>query len=333
VLISVVITAHNRQQYLIDAVKSVLNQEIDRNAFEILVVKNFKEERMDNFLSDKGVRLFYTEQKSFGAKLGIGIENAGGEIISFLDDDDTFFPMKLSRVAEIFADASINYMHNSVVAINDAGKVFVKGFSENIKNQIVVDSNKLSAFESELTRFKLDWYVSAMSCRKSVLLERLDLIKNSNASLDRVLFFISSSKYGNLFFENVPLTYYRIHESTTVIFSDFKKYVHNKDDFYLRSATVIENLYKNLLSPNLGKILESELLHSELMAFFYSGGGYKHISLYYVGYAIRLAIRRKNTPLLLWSVLSILRKYFYLVPVFFIYVTSVHRSLSYSRPM
>ena len=91
-LISVVITAHNRQQYLIDAVKSVLNQEIDRNAFEILVVKNFKEERMDNFLSDKGVRLFYTEQKSFGAKLGIGIENAGGEIISFLDDDDTFFP-------------------------------------------------------------------------------------------------------------------------------------------------------------------------------------------------------------------------------------------------
>ena len=331
--ISVVITAHNRKQYLIDAVKSVLNQEIDRNAFEILVVKNFKEEEIDSFLSEKGVVVFYTELKSFGEKLGIGIENAKGDVISFLDDDDAFSPRKLSRVGEIFANTSINYMHNSVVAINEAGKVFAKGFSENINTQIIVETKKLSVFERELTRFKLDWYVSAISCRKSVLLERLDLIKKSNASLDRVLFFISASKNGNLFFENIPLTYYRIHESTTVIFSEFSQYMRNKDDFYFRSVIVMKNLYKDLNAPHLSEILEAELIHSELMAFFYSGGEYKRTSLYDLGVALRLGIKRKNTPLLLWSVLSFLRKYFYLIPVFFLYVTSVHRSLSYSRPM
>ena len=330
-LISVVITAHDRRQYLIGAVKSVLNQQIDGNALEVLVVKNFKEEVIDNFLSENGVRLFYTEQKSFGAKLGIGIENAEGEAISFLDDDDAFFPGKLSRVAEIFADKSIVYMHNSIVAVNDMDKTFSKGFSENIKSQLIVETKDMNAYERELTRFKLDWYVSAISCRRSVLFERLDFIKMSNASLDRVLFFISACNNGKLFFEKIPLTYYRIHESTTVIFSEFKEYVLNKGDFYFRSELVLENLYKNLDSPHLSEVLEAELLHSELMSYFYSGVNHKCVSLYDLGFALRLAIKRKNSPLLLWSVLSILRKYFYLIPVFFIYVTSVHRSLRYSR--
>ncbi len=330
-LISVVITAHDRRQYLIGAVKSVLNQRTDRNAFEVLVVKNFKEEVIDNFLSENGVRLFYTEQKSFGAKLAIGIENAEGEAISFLDDDDAFFPMKLSRVAEIFADKSIVYMHNSIVAVNDTDKTFSKGFSENIKSQLIVETKDVNAYERELTRFKLDWYVSAISCRRSVLLERLDVIKTSNASLDRVLFFISACNNGKLFFEKIPLTYYRIHESTTVIFSEFKEYVLNKGDFYFRSELVLENLYKNLDSPHLSEVLEAELLHSELMSYFYSGVKHKRVSLYDLGFALKLAIKHKNSPLLLWSVLSILRKYSYLVPVFFIYVISVHRSLRYSR--
>jgi len=331
VLISVIITAHDRQCYLVEAVKSVLNQEIDKRAFEILVVKNFKEEGIDNFLSENGVRLFYTDQKSFGVKLGIGIENAEGEIISFLDDDDLFFPKKLSRVSEIFADASINYMHNSVVAINETGKTFAEGISKNIRSQITVPTKALSAYERELTRFKLDWYVSAISCRKAVLLERLDFIKKSNASLDRVIFFISASRNGNLFFEKIPLTYYRIHESTTVIFSEFSQYVRNKADFYSRSASSLENLYQNLNTPQLSEILKTEVIHSELMAFFYSGIKYRRISLYDLGFAVKLAIKRKNMTLLLWSVLSILRKYFHLLPVFFIYVISVHRSLSYSR--
>ncbi|ACP54591.1 glycosyltransferase family 2 protein [Saccharolobus islandicus] len=54
--ISVIITAYNRKQFLLDAIKSALNQTLNRTEYEILVAKNFKDDNIDNYLYKNGMK-------------------------------------------------------------------------------------------------------------------------------------------------------------------------------------------------------------------------------------------------------------------------------------
>ena len=46
--ISVIIVAYNRKMYVKQAVESALNQTYDKNKYEIIVVKNFNDEDIDD---------------------------------------------------------------------------------------------------------------------------------------------------------------------------------------------------------------------------------------------------------------------------------------------
>ncbi|MGC8544043.1 MAG: glycosyltransferase, partial [Vulcanisaeta sp.] len=53
--ISVVITAYNRREFLKYAVKSVINQTLDKSLYEIIVVKNFRDPEVDHVVeSNRG---------------------------------------------------------------------------------------------------------------------------------------------------------------------------------------------------------------------------------------------------------------------------------------
>ncbi|MEM3811936.1 MAG: glycosyltransferase [Thermoplasmata archaeon] len=54
--ISVIITAYNRKEYLLDAIKSVINQTLNRGFYEIIVVKNFHDKDIDNYITENKVK-------------------------------------------------------------------------------------------------------------------------------------------------------------------------------------------------------------------------------------------------------------------------------------
>jgi len=82
--ISVIIPAYNRIQYIGEAVNSVLNQTLSRDKYEIVVVTN-----MD--LPDReGVKIIKSNERWQGPMIIQGIEEARGEVIALLDDDDLF---------------------------------------------------------------------------------------------------------------------------------------------------------------------------------------------------------------------------------------------------
>jgi glycosyltransferase involved in cell wall biosynthesis len=54
-VISVIIIAYNRKIFLKDAIKSVLNQSLDRNLYEIIIVKNFNDKDIDDFIDPNGI--------------------------------------------------------------------------------------------------------------------------------------------------------------------------------------------------------------------------------------------------------------------------------------
>lgn len=97
IYITVLITAYNRKEYLIKAVNSVLNQTLDKSYYEIIVIKNFKDNYIDDYLTNNNIKNIIMDGTE-GDYILKGMEESRGKIISFLDDDDIFHNEKLQYI-------------------------------------------------------------------------------------------------------------------------------------------------------------------------------------------------------------------------------------------
>ena len=96
--VSVIIPFYNRIKLVVRAIKSVLNQ--THKNYEILLVNDGSTDKMeelkDLIKKEKCIKLINVEPNKGAANArNIGIENATGDYIAFLDSDDEFEPNKL----------------------------------------------------------------------------------------------------------------------------------------------------------------------------------------------------------------------------------------------
>jgi glycosyltransferase involved in cell wall biosynthesis len=100
--ISVIIPVFDRRDYYLRAVKSVLNQTLRRDKYEILVIKNFEDPHIDSFLRMNGVISLYNKGISKSERVKEAFDISTGNIIAVLDDDDIFYENKLEEVYKYF---------------------------------------------------------------------------------------------------------------------------------------------------------------------------------------------------------------------------------------
>lgn len=183
--ISVVITAYNRQKFLGEALKSVVNQTMLPS--EVILVTNFEYD-LEKFrvLNIKHIICSGT----VGEFLYRAVKDAIGNIIVFLDDDDIFLPDKVQTTSKFFKDHRVVYLHNNCSFIDDSG-IPVKTFR--IKS--------------------IDFNLSSISIRKQII--ELNVLRRVYANTD-VIMHLFALKYGGraLNIRN-KLTEYRIHPDNT----------------------------------------------------------------------------------------------------------------------
>lgn len=105
ILVSVIMPTYKRSDMLERAIDSVRNQTYSN--VEIIVVddnnpetewRKKTSETMDNYSNDSRVRYICHEKNMNGSVArNTGIENARGEVITFLDDDDWYYPEKIEK--------------------------------------------------------------------------------------------------------------------------------------------------------------------------------------------------------------------------------------------
>jgi glycosyltransferase involved in cell wall biosynthesis len=105
IIFTVIITTYNRRDLLPRAIQSVLNQSFSK--FELLVIDNGSTDDTRFAVQKiKDSRLQYiinpNPTASCDAPRNLGIKIARGSLISFLDDDDIWYPKKLEKVKKIF---------------------------------------------------------------------------------------------------------------------------------------------------------------------------------------------------------------------------------------
>jgi GT2 family glycosyltransferase len=94
-LVSVIVPAYNSERYISEAIDSALRQ--DYTALEIIVVDDGSADNTRNIVLGYGdkVRLLSQTNKGSAAARNLGIRNAGGKYIAFLDADDVWWLHKI----------------------------------------------------------------------------------------------------------------------------------------------------------------------------------------------------------------------------------------------
>lgn len=214
IFISVVITAFNRREYLLNALESVLIQTLPREKYEIIVIKNFYDSSIDEVLQKKCVLNIYEPDPDFIKIIKTATEYSSSNLISFLDDDDEFFENKLERIFTFFnTDKSIIYLHNGHLAIGSKGENLNFSVTPITYDNITLESR--SSF-SEIARFqKIGGFFNSSSI--SIDKKFFSKILNDNpelklyANLDAFMFIAALNTELKLVHINEKLTKYRIH--------------------------------------------------------------------------------------------------------------------------
>lgn len=146
--VSVIVPTYARTELLQDAIKSVLKQTYVN--YEIIVVDdNGREgifrESTEKFMEQyKGVNcikyILHEENRGGCVARNTGIQNAKGELIAFLDDDDRWKENYLTEMVERFSDAEVGvvYCHNDLLV---DGQLYEghreRWFKGNVRQQLI----------------------------------------------------------------------------------------------------------------------------------------------------------------------------------------------------
>lgn len=124
--ISVIIPFYSNFYWLEDAVTSVINQ-THRNT-EIIIINDGSREDDNPFLTKfKGeIKYIKTINRGPAAARNLGIENARGDYIAFLDSDDLWHPKKLEIQLKYMVEKNMIWSHTSYELFRDSNKKLIK---------------------------------------------------------------------------------------------------------------------------------------------------------------------------------------------------------------
>ena len=242
--ISVIITAYNRKEFLLNAIKSVLNQTLDKEYYEIIVIKNFIDKNIDDFIKVNNIIGIISNQDSLSGKLAEALNIARGTVISFLEDDDLFFENKLDIVYKKFTkDSDIVYYHNLWIPINR---------NEKIINMDYINTN-------------LDVNMSSISIKKSIVTINKPNKINISTVQDTLMYLYALESNKKIIKGKEKLTYYMLHNSTSNLvcnnFNEYRKNVVAMSNLYLNNYLFFNSLVHSQKAINYlnSKITEAQI--------------------------------------------------------------------------
>lgn len=131
--VSVIIPSYKPQDYLWECLKSLHTQTMNHDDFEILLVLNGCSEpyssQIRNYIASDmngtNIRFIQTDEAGVSNARNIGLDNAIGDYITFIDDDDYVSPSYLQDLYSVASPSIISRSDAVAFTVDDAGnKIF-----------------------------------------------------------------------------------------------------------------------------------------------------------------------------------------------------------------
>ncbi len=272
--ISVIITAHNRQEFLRGAVQSVIDQDLPPDNFEIIIVKNFPDTVLDSMNSPR-FHVVNVGVTNVGKSLLVGISKSRGKVISFLDDDDRFDVTKLKEIYSLFSNRkTLVYYHNYQRVVNQDGDLISNHggpFSGEFEASDFIDN--LKSISRKYSSREIYFNLSSCAIRKDTLMGYLDKLRKITGHTDDFFFYAALDSKGLLIFDSKPLTIYRNHRSTSKINKGrltMRTLSRERAELYRNQAFSSSLILDMLTDPSLRRYVATQKVKEEILLTHYS---------------------------------------------------------------
>lgn len=159
-MISIITPCHDAESYLSHTIGSVLHQSFQN--WELLIVDDCSTDNSAKIIKeyaekDSRIRYFRTDKPSGSPSLprNIGIENAKGKYIAFLDSDDVWLPDKLEKQIKFIEANNYDLVYSFYEKMNWEGE----------RDNRVIQTRKISTYKSLLKSNSIPCLTSLVSRR------------------------------------------------------------------------------------------------------------------------------------------------------------------------
>lgn len=150
--VSVIMPTYNRPRLIRDSIQSALDQTFQD--FELIVVNDggtdAVEETLAEFSSSKIKYIKLSHNRGLGAARNIGIESSSGRYITYLDDDDIYYPYHLETLVAVAREQDLDIVYSDVLQVrghieNDifSRDCVLRTFSWDFDRDQLVNGNRL----------------------------------------------------------------------------------------------------------------------------------------------------------------------------------------------
>jgi glycosyltransferase involved in cell wall biosynthesis len=298
-LVSVVIDTYNHEAFIGEAITSVLQQEYQLGAVEVLVIDDGSRDETAKQLSTftDRVRIVRKENGGQASALNLGVSLAAGDIIAFLDGDDWWHPRKLQSVVSYL-------LRNPAVGMVGHGIV-----------EVATDGSRRALCPGGLIRFDLRSEsgpttfkrvtcflgTSRLTCRRSVLERLLPIPETLVIEADEYLFTLGGAISEAAVLDE-PLCYYRLHGHNLYQFSDYDPArLRRKHSVMVKLAEVLPNrlMALGVSAANAYKVVENTAHDARRLGLATQGG---HIG---TAFQVEWAVP-EQWPLARWPVKAVM---------------------------
>src|SRR5690606_408488 len=176
-LVSIIMPTYNRANRISDAIKSILNQSYEN--WELIIIDDCSTDKTAPVVQDYidfDSRIQYrklTHNIGASAARNVGLKNAKGDYITFLDSDDEYFPSKIEKQLNLFL-----FSNNESLGIVSCGAIDYKDGVE---------------YNRRMPIKRNDYYESLLSKKKRIgagtpfLMIKAKLIRDKNILFDENL--------------------------------------------------------------------------------------------------------------------------------------------------
>ena len=217
-LVSVIIPCYNAENWILEALESVSQQDINHDMMEIIVVDDGSTDNSADRAKEKypWIKLITTQNQGASAARNTGTKESKGEFIQYLDADDLLAPGKIRKQLDIINESEVD------IAYGDWQRLLKnqKGIWE--EKEVI----KKSLNDPEIDLFTDFWHpIAAYLFRRSIV-EKSGGWDDTLKVIDDP-YFIMKCVFQDAKFKHSPgvAAYYRVHTRDSVSTRDHNVYM------------------------------------------------------------------------------------------------------------
>ena len=125
-LVSVIMPAYDMQSFIGESISSVIAQTYTN--WELIVVDDGSTDQTRNIVAkfmkeDKRIQYFYQPNSGQGKARNFGIHESKGDLVAFLDADDSWMPEKLQKQTDFIQENNADLIFSDIIIVDEKGNM------------------------------------------------------------------------------------------------------------------------------------------------------------------------------------------------------------------